>query len=316
HTATHLLQAALRQVMGSHVQQRGSLVMPKRLRFDFSHLGTVNREQLCAVEDVVNDKIRQNLTVVCDIMSYDEAVAQGATALFGEKYGEKVRVVSAGEPPFSVELCGGTHVSSTGEIGFFHIVSEGSIGSGLRRIEAVTGRGALEFVKTRLLSLESIAGDLKTTPEEVRDKVLVLASELDAGRKRVAGLQRQLSGKISESLIDNVEMASGVKVLSAKVSVTDMDAMREMGDMLKGKLGSGVIVLGAIFNGRPNFIAMVTPDIVSKGVHAGKLVKQIAMVTGGGGGGKPELGQAGGKDKGKIDQALSMTGKMVKKALE
>jgi alanyl-tRNA synthetase len=186
----------------------------------------------------------------------------------------------------------------------------------LRRIEALTGRGAGEFLRNRLSTLDFIAGDLKTTPEEVGNKVLVLVGELDAERRRAAGLQRQLSGKTSESLVDKVEMVDGVKVLSAKVSVIDIDAMREMGDMLKGKLGSGVIVLGAIFNGRPNFLAMVTPDVVSKGVHAGKLVKQIAVVTGGGGGGKPELGQAGGKDKGKIGQALSMTGEMVKKALE
>ena len=316
HTATHLLQTAFRQVSGSHVQQKGSLVTPGRLRFDFSHLGTVDRAQLREVEDMVNDKIRQNLVVGCEVLSYDEAVARGAIALFGEKYGETVRVVSIGVPLHSIELCGGTHVTSTGEIGFFYIMSEGSIGSGLRRIEAVTGRGALEFVKNRLLSLESIAGDLKTTSEEAIGKVRALISELDVERKRVAGLQRQLSGKTSESLVEKIEMIDGVKVLSAKISVIGIDAMREMGDMLKGKLGSGVVVLGANFNERPNFLAMVTPDIVSKGVHAGKLVKQIAMVTGGGGGGKPELGQAGGKDKGKIDQALSMVGEIVKQALE
>lgn len=315
HTATHLLQAALRQVLGGHVQQRGSLVAPERLRFDFSHLGSITEEQLREVEGMVNERIRQNLVVASEMLSYDEAVAQGAIALFGEKYGDVVRVVKIGEPPSSIELCGGTHVGATGEIGLFHIVSEGSIGAGLRRIEAVTGRGAGEFINSRISALESIAHYLRTTPEEAQGKVSALVEQLEAEHKQVLALQRGLSRRTAESLVEQVEVIDGVNLLSAKVSAPGMDAMREMGDVLKEKLRSGVIVLGAVYDGRPNFLVMVTPDLVARGFHAGRMVKQIAMVAGGSGGGKPELGQAGGKDKGKLGQALSMSKKIVRSSL-
>ncbi len=315
HTATHLLQAALRLVLGSHVEQKGSLVGPGRLRFDFSHMGAITDEQLWEVEDIINERIRQDLPVTCEVMPYSEAIAQGATALFGEKYGDVVRMVKAGNPAFSIELCGGTHVNATGEIGFLHIVNESSIGSGLRRIEAVTGRGAAELVKSNDLSLKSIARDLRATTEEAPARVTALVSELDTERKNNLNLQRELSRGTVESLIKQVDSIDGVKIISAKVSVPGMEMMREMGDILREKMGSGVIVLGAIYDERPNFLVMVTPDLITRGIHAGNMVKQIAKVTGGGGGGKPGIGQAGGKDKNKLDQALSLAKEIVQHAL-
>jgi len=310
HTATHLLQAALRAVLGGHVRQSGSLVAPERLRFDFTHLGSISKEQLAEIQHIVNEKIRQNLPVATETMAYTEAVSQGAIALFEEKYGEKVRVLKIGDPPFSMEVCGGTHVKSTGEIGLFYITTEGSIGGGMRRIEAVTGRGAERFLEQRLSTLETMAQELQTSPEEAQGKLSATLVELDKERKRALALERKLATKEAEDL--PVKTIEGIKLVSGKVSVESPEAMRAMGDRLKERLGSGVIVLGAIYNGRPNFMAMVTPDLVAKGFHAGEMVKQIAMATGGGGGGRAELGQGSGKDVTKLDEALKQARRYIK----
>lgn len=304
HTATHLLQAALRKALGSQVQQAGSLVSAERLRFDFPYLSAVSREQLMEIQREVNEKIRYNLPVISQITSYAEATARGAIALFEEKYGETVRAVQVGNPPVSLELCGGTHVKSTGEIGLFYIVSESSIGAGVRRIEAVTGSGAENFIGERLSVLEAMARELQTSPSEIPGKISALLAELDRERKQILVLERELARKEAEPLLAQVDNIDGIAVVSAKVSARSQEALREVGDWLKGKLKSGIIVLGAIYNDKPNFVAMVTSDLVAKGFHAGEIVKRVAKVTGGGGGGRAELGQAGGKDKTKIDEAL------------
>ncbi len=306
HTATHLLQSALRQVLGEHIQQRGSLVAPDRLRFDFSHLTAMTREEIKAVQRIVNDKVRQDLKVYDEETSYQKAIDAGAIALFDEKYGDVVRVMKIGEPAVSAELCGGTHVASTGELGYFHIISEGSIGAGLRRIEAITGRGAEAFVDQRLASLEGVAQSLETSPEEVGGKLAGFLAELDKERKRALSLEKELARKEAESLLGRVEVVKGVNLLSARVSSSSQPVLREMADFIRDRLKSAVVVLGAVSGGRPVFIAAVTPDLVERGYNAGDMVRQVSEVTGGGGGGKAGFAQAGGKHRDKLDEALRL----------
>jgi alanyl-tRNA synthetase len=313
HTATHLLQAALRQVLGSHVSQRGSEVHPGGFRFDFSHLKAINKQQLHDIQQIVNERIRQNLTVKSKTVPYKQAIDEGAIALFEEKYGETVRVLEIGEPPISAELCGGTHVKSTGELGFFVITSESSIGTGLRRIEAITGRKVEEFLMERLSTLEKAAEELKGSPSEVSNKVKALTAELAAERKRSTSLEKELSRYTVESLLGKTEKVNGITVLTARVPSTSLPVLREMGDLLRDRLKSAVIVLGTVHDGKPSFVAMVTSDLASRGLHAGDIVKQVAAVTGGSGGGKPDMAQAGGKDKGKLDEALEVVKRLVQK---
>jgi alanyl-tRNA synthetase len=314
HTATHLLQAALRQVLGRHVQQRGSLVQPDGFRFDFSHVAGITKQQLDAIQRLVNERIRENLTVKSKVISYKQAIEEGAIALFEEKYGETVRVLEIGEPPVSAELCGGTHVNATGEIGLFVIMGEGSIGTGLRRIEAVTGRKAEEIIQDSLAGIAEVATELRSSPAEITGKLRALINELAAERKRSVALEQELSRYRVQSLLSQVQKINGISVLSAKVPPTSFEVLRQMGDSLKERLNSAVIVLGTIYDGKPGFVAMVTPDLVNKGINAGDIVKQVAGVTGGGGGGKPNMAQAGGKDKDKIDEALGIVKKLIEKA--
>lgn len=311
HTATHLLQTALRQLLGEHVQQRGSLVAPDRLRFDFSHLTAMTAKEIEEINHFVNEKIRQNLRVYDEEIPYKKAIAEGAIALFDEKYGDIVRVVKIGEPVISAELCGGTHITSTGEIGFFQIVTEIGIGAGLRRIEAVTGRGAETFIAQHFSSLNKIAQFLGTSPEAAPDKVSGLIIELNKERKQALALERALSRKIAESLLSQAEVVNEVKVLVARVPPSRLPALREMSDLLREKLESAVIVLGTVYEDKPAFIATVTPDLVAKGYNAGEIVKQVAKVTGGSGGGKAELAQAGGKYKDKLDEALRLVKSLI-----
>jgi alanyl-tRNA synthetase len=311
HTATHLLQHALRKVLGEHVQQRGSLVAPDRLRFDFSHLIAVTREELRQVEHIVNERIRQNLMIYDEEVPYKKAIEGGAIALFDEKYGDMVRVERIGEPAISTELCGGTHVIYTGEIGYFHIINESSIGTGLRRIEAVTGRGAEAFFEQRLSELREIAEQLGAEVDTVVDKARSLTTELKNERRHRLALERDLARKTAESLLGQVEVINGVNVLLAKVPSSRIEALREMSDLLREQLKSGIIVLGSIYEDKPVFLAAVTPDLTSKGYDAGKIVKKVAAVTGGGGGGKATLAQAGGKHKDKIDEALRLVKSLV-----
>lgn len=312
HTATHLLQAALRQVLGEHIQQRGSLVAPERFRFDFSHLVAMTKEEIERAQQFVNEKIRQNLLVYDEQMAYQQAVKTGAIALFDEKYGDVVRVLRIGKPPVSAELCGGTHASTTGEIGFFQIVSESSIGAGLRRIEAVTGRGAENYIRQRLQDLEKVAGYLETKPDDVVNQAQNLAAELKSERKQTKTMETELARLRAEALVSQAEMVNGARVLAARVPPARVEALREMSDLLKDKLSSAVIVLGTVYEDRPLFLAVVTPDLVARGYDAGKIIKEVAKVAGGGGGGKANLAQAGGKDKSKVDEALRQVKEYIK----
>lgn len=306
HTATHLLQAALRQIVDRRIEQKGSLVELERFRFDFSHLAPITEEQLNEIQRQVNEWIRQNLKAEAKVLPYKQAIAEGAIALFEEKYGEEVRMLEIGEPAISKELCGGTHVRSTGEIGIFLITSESSIGTGLHRIEAVTGGKAESLIESRLAALQSVAKEVEGSLDEVPNKVKTLISELEAERKRVLSLERELSRRIAEDLPGQAEQVSGVTVLAAKVPALTMPILREMGDILRDRLKSAIVVLATVYNDKPNFLAMVTPDLIAKGFHAGDIINQVAKVTGGGGGGKAAMAQAGGKDAAKIDEALNL----------
>jgi alanyl-tRNA synthetase len=308
HTATHLLHSELRYILGEHVQQGGSLVAPDRLRFDFTHGVMLTQDQLDAVEQSVNDAILANYPLEAEQMDYEEAVAAGAMALFGEKYGDEVRVIKIGVPgePFSQELCGGTHVHQTGDIGLFRIVSEGSVGAGLRRIEAVTGRGAQQLVQSRLRVLDDAAAHLGARPEEVDRAVLRLLGDLHDQQKEAAELRRELARLEFEAVLQRITDVDGVQVVAARVQASDMDTLREMSDWVRNRLGSVVIVLGAVIEGKPNFVAAVTPDLVERGLRAGTVVKQVARVVGGGGGGRPTLAQAGGRDPDRLDEALAL----------
>ena len=317
HTATHILHSELRYILGEHVYQAGSLVAPDRLRFDFTHSSMLTQDELDAVEQSVNDAILANYPVRIEETSYKEAVEAGAMALFGEKYGERVRTVKIGYPgeEFSFELCGGTHVHWTSEIGLFHILSESGIGSGLRRIEAVTGRAAQRLVQARMAELERAATFLGCQPDEVDRKVLSLLDELQSLRKEVAHLRQAVALRDFELLLDRVQDVKGVQVLAAQVEVADESTMREMCDWFRQKLGSGVIVLGAAINRRPRLVAAVTPDLVKRGLHAGRLIQAVAQVVDGGGGGRPTMAQAGGRDLSRLPQALEMVSTWVAEKL-
>jgi len=249
--------------------------------------------------------------VYSEDIPYKKAIDEGAIALFDEKYGDVVRVVKIGEPVISAELCGGTHVASTGEIGFFQIIGESSIGAGLRRIEAVTGREAEAFIDKHFSSLEKVAQSLGASPDEAQDKASSLVTELDKERRQVLALERELSKKIAESLLGQVEVVKGVKVLAVRVPSLPMQSLREMCDRLREQLKSAVIVLGTVYKDKPAFIAAVTPDLVARGYNAGEIAKQVARVTGGSGGGSARLGQAGGKDRAKVDEALRLVKSLI-----
>ena len=305
HTATHLLHAALREVLGPHVRQAGSLVAPDRLRFDFTHLAPVSRDELVEVQRLVNDKVRQNVPVTKQETTYAQAISEGALAFFGERYGDRVRVIGVNSvKPFSLEVCGGTHVAATGEVGHFQVLWEGSIGSGMRRVEAVTGRGAERVIWERLHTLETVARRLQATPQEADTRVTAVLEELDQVQKRVASLERELARREVASLPDQAREVKGLKVLAAQVSASSSDALRETGDWLRDRMGGGVVALGAVVNDQPTIVVMASAEAVRRGVHAGNLAREVAQEMKGGGGGRPELGQAGGKQKEKLDAAL------------
>jgi alanyl-tRNA synthetase len=318
HTATHLLHSELRYILGEHVQQAGSLVAPDRLRFDFTHGAMLTQDELDAVEQSVNDAILANYPLAAINTNYQAAVSGGAIALFGEKYGDEVRVIKIGVPeePFSQELCGGTHVSQTGEIGLFRIVSEGSVGAGVRRIEAVTGRVAQRLVQERLGVLDAAATHMGVLPEEVDRAVLRMMGDLHDRQKEIAGLRRELARMEYETLLQQVQEVQDVQVLAARVHAADSETLREMTDWLRNRLGSVVIVLGAVIQEKPNFVAAITPDLVERGLKAGSLIKQVAQVVGGGGGGRPTLAQAGGRDPHRLDEALALVPAAVRKLLD
>lgn len=318
HTATHLLHLALRTVLGKHVQQAGSLVTPDRLRFDFTHPAMLTKRELEEVERLVNEAILADYPVSAEWTDYPSALRAGVIALFEEKYGERVRVIRVGPPdaPLSQELCGGTHVHRTSEIGFFHIVSEESIGAGKRRIEAVTGRAAYQLAQRRLSILDDTAAYLGCAPEEVDRKVLALLEQIHALEKEIENLHRQLARAEADALLQHVRQVGDVPVLSAQVhSVQDVETLREMSDWLREKLGSAVVVLGTVIDNRPSLVAAVTPDLVERGFHAGELVKSVAKQVRGGGGGRPTLAQAGGSDPTHLHEALESVYQWVERAL-
>lgn len=313
HTATHLLHQALKDVLGSHVNQAGSLVNENRLRFDFSHFGQVTKEELSQIEKIVNEKIWEGISVAIDLKPIAEAKEMGAMALFGEKYGDIVRVVQVGD--YSIELCGGCHVQNTAEIGLFKIASESGIGAGTRRIEAVTGKGAYEELNDQLAILEQAASELKSNTKDVPKRIAALQADLKEAQRENESLLAKLSQAEAGSILEKVTEISGVKVLTEKVNAKDMNHLRTMVDDLKAKLGSAVIVLGAVQNGKVNISAGVTKDVIEKGLHAGKLVKQAAEICGGGGGGRPDMAQAGGKQPEKLEEALATVEESVKSVL-
>nr|WP_289036753.1 alanine--tRNA ligase [uncultured Allobacillus sp.] len=302
HTATHLLHQALKDVLGDHVNQSGSLVAPDRLRFDFSHFNAVSEEELNEIERNVNEKIWDSIRVGVSYHDIEEAKQMGAMALFGEKYGKEVRVVSIGE--YSLELCGGCHVTNTAEIGLFKIISESGIGAGTRRIEAKTSKGAFEFFEDKQSYLHQAANLLKTREEEVPNRIETLFADIKSLQKENESLSARLANVEAAELIEQTENVEGIPLLAAKVNVKDMNALRQMVDEFKQQLTSGIILL-AIENGEKVQLAgSVSEDLVKKGYHAGNMVKQAAIICGGGGGGRPDMAQAGGKNPEKIGEAL------------
>lgn len=313
HTATHLLHKALRTVLGTDTHQAGSLVAPDRLRFDFTSLDAVEPEQVRQVAAIVNTEIANDRPVATKVMAQKEAIAEGAMALFGEKYGESVRVVQIDD--FSKELCGGTHVRRTGEIGPFIITSEGSVASGVRRIEALTGEAAIERILGQQRLLEEMGRELKVTWSDVPAQVRALGDKVRQQEREIARLQGQLAGASSGDLLKQVREVGGVSVLTAKVTVEQKAGLRQLGDRLRDSLQSGVIVLGTVVDGAPSLLAMVTPDVVAKGVKAGAIVGAIAPHIDGRGGGRPELAEAGGKSAAGVDAALAAVDDVLATAL-
>ena len=301
HSATHLLQTALRTVLGEHVQQAGSLVTPERLRFDFTHFSPMTSDGLRAVEGLINEAVLKNMPIQVTEMSLKEAKFSGATALFGEKYGDTVRVVRMGL--FSQELCGGTHVKDTGEIGLVKILSEGGIGAGLRRIEAVAGLEALAYLRTLDEQVMEVAQILKAQPSDVGKRVNGLVAQVKDLEREIGQLQAKLGKNEVEGLLKRVEEIEGVQVLAAQVHVSDMEGLRQMADLLRFKLKTVVIVLGAVSEGKVNLVTVVSPTGLS-GLHAGQIIKEVAKITGGSGGGRPDMAQAGGKDPSKLGEAI------------
>ncbi len=309
HTATHLLHAALREILGDHVRQAGSLVASHRLRFDFSHFEPVSQDNLERIENLVNEKIREDIAVQKLEMSYEESQKKGAMALFGEKYGDVVRVLKVGE--FSTELCGGTHVDRTGEIGFFKIVEESSVAAGVRRLEAVTGTDAVAYVRKQEKNLKEIALKLKTSIEDVPEKIDRMNEQLKKFEKEISQLRQKLhSGAAGQDYLKELQEKNGVKVLAVKSDAEDINTLRALSDQLLNKMGSGILLVAASFEGKVTFIVRVSKDLTGK-YKAGEIVKPLAQIVGGSGGGRPDMAQAGGQDVSKIDEALARFYEMI-----
>lgn len=309
HSATHLLQKALRMVLGDHVEQAGSFVNGDRLRFDFSHSSAMTKEELEKTERIVNEQIGLSLPVVTEVMSIEDAKKTGAMALFGEKYGETVRVVKMGE--FSTELCGGTHVGNTGEVRLFKILSESGVAAGVRRIEALTGNGVMEYYAKMEQELTEAAAIVKTAPTELLARLSHLMAELKALHSENESLKSKAAKDALGDVMDQVQEVKGVKLIAAKVAGVDMNGLRELGDQLKEKLVEGVVVLLSENEGKVSLIAMATDGAMAKGAHAGNLIKGIAALVGGGGGGRPNMAQAGGKNPAGMDEAIAACAKVL-----
>lgn len=314
HTATHLLQEALREVLGDHVEQSGSYQDGERTRFDFSHGQAMTAEEIKKVEAIVNEKIAEDLPVETKVMSLEEAKKTGAMALFGEKYGDTVRVVMIGD--FSRELCGGTHVGHTGDIASFKILSESGVAAGIRRIEALTGRNVTAYYQEMEEKLAETARILKTTPASLTERAEHLMAELKALQSENESLKSKAAKEALGDVMDQVVEVNGVKLLATKVSGVDMNGLRELGDQLKTKIAEGVVVLMSDLDGKVNMVAMATDGAMKKGAHAGNLIKGIAALVGGGGGGRPNMAQAGGKNPAGIDEAIKKSAEVLKEQIK
>ena len=314
HSATHLLQKALKTVLGAHVEQKGSLVNPTRLRFDFAHFQAMTPEEIAETEALVNKEIQAALPVTTQIMGIEEAKKTGAMALFGEKYGDDVRVVSMGD--FSVELCGGTHVANTANITLFKIVSEAGVAAGVRRIEALTGNNVIEYYRQMEENLHTIAKTLKTSPAEITEKITHLQKEVKELQSENESLKSKMAQDSLGNVMDQVVEVKGVKVLASAVDGVDMNGLRDLGDQLKEKMGEGVVVLASAKDGKVSLLAMATQGAMDKGAHAGNLIKAAAAIVGGGGGGRPNMAQAGGKNPDKIPEAIAKVAELVEGQLK
>jgi alanyl-tRNA synthetase len=317
HTATHVLHAALRERLGEHVHQAGSLVEPARLRFDFTHPQPVRPDELADIVRRANEIILANYAVNTRWTTQKRAVEEGAMALFGEKYGDEVRVVSFGEDEgVSMELCGGTHVDSTAEIGSFRVLSESSVAAGIRRMEVATGRVAEELTEQRWHAVDRVANLLHAKPDEIESAAQQLLEQQTALQKEIAQLRQKLAQQDTAALLDRAVKVKDVTVLATRIDAANADTMRQMTDWLREKLGSSVVVVGAVLNDKPQLVAAATPDLVARGVHAGNLVRDVAKLLGGGGGGRPDMAQAGGKDSAKLGEALATVPALVERALK
>ena len=324
HSGTHLLHASLRAVLGPHVRQAGSMVAPERMRFDFSHVSPLSADEVGSVQSLTNDKIRDNLLVHSHETTYSEAVQEGALAFFGDRYGDVVRVVamvggessgSGQDKPFSFEVCGGTHVSATGQVGTLFVLGESSIGGGMRRIEAVTGQAAEQLFVDNAAKLDALSQKLQTPVADLETRLDSFMRDSEELKRRLADFERIALRSEAEELLGQVLDVDGIKVVTGRTSATSPEAMREMGDFLKAKLSSVVVVLSAVINGSPLLVAMVTPDLVDRGIHAGNVARDAAKVMGGGGGGRPEMAQAGGRQVEKLDEALRLVPDLVRGSL-
>jgi alanyl-tRNA synthetase len=303
-----LLHAALRKVLGPHVQQKGSLVEAERLRFDFAHYEPMSAEQLAQIEALVNEQVRLNHDADIREVPYDQAIAAGALAFFGDKYGDKVRVLKLGE--FSTELCGGTHVARSGDIGLFKIVSESGIAAGVRRIEAVTGQGALDLVNANEAVLRTVAGLVKANRDDVAAKVGQLVERSRSLERELEKLRRKLASGGGRDILSEAQVINGINVLAARLDGADVKSLRDTADQLKNKLGSGVVVLGAVEGDKVFLVASVTPDLAGR-LKAGELIKPVAELVGGRGGGRPDFAQAGGTKPEQVDAALALVAALV-----
>jgi alanyl-tRNA synthetase len=313
HTATHILHHVLREVLGKHAEQSGSLVAPDRLRFDFTHFTAVKREELDRIEELVNLKILENGPISTAEMSLDEAKAKGAIALFGEKYGERVRMVQTGG--YSRELCGGTHCARTGDVGLFKIIAEQSVAAGVRRIEALTGRKAIEWVMQTDALIRDLCAQLDTQEGLLLKRTEGLIAEMKALRKEITKLKTQSTKDVTGDMLANAEEVSGSKIVVQRLETAAPETLRSTADQLRRAAKSVAVVLGGAEDNKVSLLAAMTPDLVKRGLHAGKIAGEIAKIVGGGGGGRPDMAQAGGKDPAKLDEALATAKEIIKKAL-
>jgi alanyl-tRNA synthetase len=310
HTATHMLQEALKEVVGEHVNQAGSYVDDERLRFDFTHFQGLSLKELDKVEAIVNEKIMEVYSVETNLMTLDEAKESGAMALFDDKYGDKVRVVSVGE--FSKELCGGTHISNSGEIGLFKIIGEAGVAAGTRRIEAVTGFNAIKFIEEKQNILKDACHALKCNDKDIINKIMAQSSEIKEKEKEIAELKSKLTSGVEDDILKSAKSIKDINVISYFLENVDGNALRDLADKVRNKIGTGVVVLFSNTSGKVNLVAMATKDCLNSGVHCGKIIKEVASIVGGSGGGRPDMAQAGGKSPEKIDEAVEKVFEILK----